>query len=196
MNRKEYMECLQKKLKKLPREDYDRAISYFTEYFEEAGPEKESEAIEDLGSPDLAADQIIRDLALENASEPAKNVKRSFSALWIGILAIFTAPVALPLALALGTVLLAMILVVIALIFSLFLVALSAVLSALPCILVSIWLLFTSFADGVSTFGLGLIILGIGILLTMLSIFIGKWCLYGMTRLFGEIVKGGKHYEK
>ena len=54
------------------------AISYFTEYFEEAGPDNEAQAIEDLGTPELAADQIIRDFAVENAREPARDVRHGF----------------------------------------------------------------------------------------------------------------------
>ena len=41
MTRKEYMEQLKKYLKRLPKEDYDNAIEYFSEYFDEAGPENE-----------------------------------------------------------------------------------------------------------------------------------------------------------
>lgn len=196
MNRTEYMERLQHRLRRLPKEDYERAIAYFTEYFEEAGPEQEAQAIEDLGSPELAADQIIRDFAVENAAEPAGDVKKGFSALWIGILAVFAAPVALPLALAFGAVLLAFVLVVVALLFSVFLIAVSVTVSAIPCVLVSFWLLFTSFADGLATLGFGLILMGVGILMTLLSFFFTRWGLHGMTRLFGSIVKGGGHYEK
>ena len=196
MNRSEYMERLQHRLRRLPKEDYERAIAYFTEYFEEAGPEQEAQAIEDLGSPELAADQIIRDFAVENAAEPARDVKKGFSALWIGILAVFAAPVALPLALAFGAVLLAFVLVVIALLFSVFLIAVSVTISAIPCVLISLWLLFTSFADGLATLGCGLILLGAGILMTLLSFFFTRWGLHGMTCLFGSIVKGGARYEK
>lgn len=196
MNRETYMERLRRRLKRLPREDYDRAVAYFTEYFEEAGPEREAQAIEDLGSPELAADQIIRDFAVENAGEPAKGVRRSFSALWIGILAVFAAPVALPLALAFGVVILAMVLVAVALLASLFLIAVCVAVAALPCIFGGIWIMFTAFADGLATVGLGLVLLGCGVLFTLLSVFLGKWCLHGMTRLFGTIVKGGRHYEK
>lgn len=196
MNREQYMERLRHRLKRLPKEDYERAVAYFTEYFEEAGPEREAQAIEDLGSPELAADQIIRDFAVENADRPAQSVKRSFSALWIGILAVFAAPVALPLALAFGIVFLAMVLVAAALIFSVFLTAAALTVSALPCIFVSIWLLFTSFADGLATLGFGLLLLGIGIFMAMLSILVTRWSLHGITRLFGSIAKGGRHYEK
>ncbi len=51
MNRNEYMQRLKDRLRRLPKEDYNKALSYFTEYFEEAGQENESQAIEDLGSP-------------------------------------------------------------------------------------------------------------------------------------------------
>ena len=48
MNRDEYMQCLKYRLRRLPKEDYDKAVSYFTEYFEEAGPENEAQAIRSL----------------------------------------------------------------------------------------------------------------------------------------------------
>ena len=40
MNRVEYMQQLSHRLKRLPREDYDKAMEYCNEYFDEAGPEK------------------------------------------------------------------------------------------------------------------------------------------------------------
>ena len=49
MTRKEYMEQLRKYLKRLPKEDYENAIEYFSEYFDEAGPENEQQVMEELG---------------------------------------------------------------------------------------------------------------------------------------------------
>lgn len=196
MTREEYMKRLQYRLRRLPKEDYDKAVSYFTEYFEEAGRENESQAIEDLGEPEMAADQIVREFAVENAKEPVKDVKRSFSAVWIGILAVFAAPIGLPLALAFGAVGFAFALVVICFIFCIFVLAFSVAVSAVPCIVISIWLLFTSFADGVATLGIGLIGLGVGSWLVMGSIALSKWLMHVITRLFGSIAKGGKRYEK
>ena len=63
------MKQMRHHLRRLPKEDYDRAIEYFEEYFEEAGPDHEQQAIEDLGSPEIAADQIIRDLAMRKRRE-------------------------------------------------------------------------------------------------------------------------------
>jgi len=50
MTRTEYLAELEKYLKKLPRKDYQEAMDYFTEYFDEVGPEGEAAAIADLGS--------------------------------------------------------------------------------------------------------------------------------------------------
>ena len=92
MTKKEYMKKLAYQLRRLPKEDFDKAMDYFEEYFEDAGIENEQKAIEDLGAPEEAASALILDLAQENAAKPPKTMKRRFSALWIAILALFAAP--------------------------------------------------------------------------------------------------------
>lgn len=88
MTKKEYMKKLAYQLRRLPKEDFDKAMDYFEEYFEDAGIENEQKAIEDLGAPEEAASALILDLAQENAVKPPKTMKRRFSALWIAILAL------------------------------------------------------------------------------------------------------------
>ena len=39
LTKEEYLAQLKKYLKRLPKEDYNNAMDYFTEYFEDAGPE-------------------------------------------------------------------------------------------------------------------------------------------------------------
>lgn len=191
MNKDEYMKCLTHRLRRLPKEDFDKAISYYTEYFEEAGPENEAQAIHDLGSPELAADQIIRNIAAENAKEPIKDVRHGFYAVWIGILAVFAAPIGIPLALTLGILALTFVFLILVLIFCVFVVTISVAVSAIPCIVVGVWMLFTSFADGMATIGIGLIGIGIGYWLIVASVALGKGALHLMTRLFGRVAKGG-----
>lgn len=193
MNRDEYMKRLEYRLRRLPKEDYDKALSYFTEYFEEAGADKESQAIEDLGSPEMAADQIIRDFAMENAGKPVKDVKRGVSAVWVGILAVFAAPIGVPLALSFGVLALAFAFVILTFVFCVFILTLSVAVSAIPCILIGVWMLFTSFADGVSTIGVGLLGLGTGYWLLVGCAALGKGVLRLMTRLFGKAAKVRKH---
>ena len=99
MNRTEYMNALEKRLRILPGDSYREAMAYFQEYFDEAGPEREQQAIEDLGSPENAAEQIITNMAIDKTSVPHKGIRKKMNALWIGILPNCAVPVALPYAL-------------------------------------------------------------------------------------------------
>ena len=68
MTRQEYMEELKKYLKRLPKEDYDNAIEYFSEYFDEAGPENEQQVMEELGQPKEAARELLLNLLQESVT--------------------------------------------------------------------------------------------------------------------------------
>ena len=69
MTRKEYMEQLRKYLKRLPKEDYENAIEYFSEYFDEAGPENEQHVMEELGEPKEAARELLLNLLQESVGD-------------------------------------------------------------------------------------------------------------------------------
>ena len=62
MKREEYLSQLRKYLKRLPKDDYENAMEYFTEYFEEAGEEGEQKVIEELGTPKEAAGELLSNL--------------------------------------------------------------------------------------------------------------------------------------
>ena len=100
MTRTEYLAQLEKYLKKLPAKDYQEAMDYFTEYFDEVGPEGEAAAIAELGSPKEAAHEIIINLLdkkIEEDSQEASSVKNSKQIVQIAILSILAAPLAIPL---------------------------------------------------------------------------------------------------
>lgn len=75
MNQTEYLNQLNRYLKKLPKSDYENAMDYFTEYFEEAG---EQRAIAELGTPKEAAAEILYNL-LNQAPEKEPSAKNSSS---------------------------------------------------------------------------------------------------------------------
>ena len=162
MTRNEYMKILTHKLRRLPKDDYYRAVEYFEEYFDEAGPDQEQQAIEDLGSPEEAAKALIVDLAAANVKEPPKTIKKGLSAVWIAILAVFAAPIAVGIAAA-GSV----------------------------SIAGGAALLFQSFADGVCCIGLGLFCAGIGILFIYGAVLFFRWCVKKLSVLLSKITKGG-----
>lgn len=196
MNRAEYMNCLANQLRRLPKEDFDKAMEYFIEYFEEAGAENEQQAIDDLGAPQLAADQIIMDMAIRNAEEPTKGVKRGLSAIWIGILAVFAAPIALPVALCLAVAAFCIVLAVVIVILSVVITAVAFIASAILGVFGGIYLLFVSPAGGLATLGLSFCFLGVSIWVGFGCIKLWKVFLKGMAQVFGKIVKGGRRHEK
>ena len=69
MTRTEYIAKLTKYLRKLPQKDYEEALEYFMEYFEEAGPENEAQVIAELGTPKEAAHEVISRLLDEKIIE-------------------------------------------------------------------------------------------------------------------------------
>lgn len=100
MTRTEYLAQLDHYLKKLPAKDYQEAMDYFTEYFDEVGPEGEAAAIAELGNPKEAAHEIIINLLdkkIEEDSQEASSVKNSKQIVQIAILSILAAPLAIPL---------------------------------------------------------------------------------------------------
>lgn len=197
MTRADYMGTLAKELKRLPKEDYDRAMEYFSEYFNDAGPENEQQAIHDLGSPKDAARELIIELVAKNAQEPPKTVKRGLSAIWIGVLGVFAAPIALPLAIAFLAVIFALVITVLACLFSIFITAITVVSAGIVGTFLGVIVLFSSFADGVSTIGLGLCALGLGLTLSYAAFLFCRWFLRKMSKTLGRITKkGGKTYEK
>lgn len=195
MTRSEYMMTLSQKLRRLPKEDYMKAMAYFEEYFEDAGAENEQQAITDLGSPEVAANELIMDLAVKNTEEAPKTVKRGFSAVWIGILGVCAAPIALPVAFALLAVILALVISVLACIFSLLFTAVVAAICGIAGAVGGCILLFSSFADGLATIGVSLLSMGIGLASVYGCCLLCRWFLRKLSKSLGQITKGGKKHE-
>lgn len=168
MTKVDYLAKLDKYLRKLPKEDYQEAMDYFSEYFEEAGPENEAQVIAELGTPKEAARDIISRLLDEKIIDQEKTPKSRVSMVWLAILAVIITPVALPLALVLFLAVIT--------ILALGVAASAVVLSLGVAFLTSgIYMLFDSwsylnisFSATALSFGLGLLALGLS-LLTLLA---------------------------
>lgn len=164
MTKVEYLAKLDKYLRKLPKVDYQEAMDYFSEYFEEAGPENEAQVIAELGTPKEAARDIISRLLDEKIIDQEKTPKSRVSMVWLAILAILSAPVTLPLALFLFLAVIT--------ILALGVAAIAVVLSLGVAFLTSgIYMLFDSwsylnisFSATALSFGLGLLALGLSLL--------------------------------
>ncbi len=62
MTAADFLQQLAADLSVLPAEERENALSYYREYFEEAGPEDEDAAAERLGSPQSVAERIIHEV--------------------------------------------------------------------------------------------------------------------------------------
>ena len=179
MTKKEYMKKLAYQLRRLPKEDFDKAMYYFEEYFEDEGIENEL------------------DLAQENAVKPPKTMKRRFSALWIAILALFAAPIALPLALCILAVLASLILGILAVVGGILVTALAAVAGSVLGIIGGIAIIPQTLGGGLVTIGLSLMLIGCGILVTYFTILLARWIIIKLAGLLGKLVRrGGRRHEE
>ncbi|MDE7290210.1 MAG: DUF1700 domain-containing protein [Oscillospiraceae bacterium] len=77
MTRAEYFAELDSHLITLPKEERDMAVGFYEEYFEDAGPEKEQEVMEELGKPYNLARTIIGETSLYSKSEVYIKYKES-----------------------------------------------------------------------------------------------------------------------
>lgn len=174
MNKEAYLKELKHHLKKLPRKDYENAMEYFTEYFEEAGTEQAEAVMAELGTPKEAAGELVRNL-LEEKTETEKTGKKPLSplrAILIAVTAVLLLPVGFPIILT-GLVLILLVVLIILCLF-LFGVALdlSLLTEGVTMIFDSILMLPHSMAGAATTLGAGLFHLGESILIGILVIYI------------------------
>lgn len=69
MNKNEFLRQLEQLLRDIPESERREAMEYYRNYFEDAGPEKEAQIIEELGSPQEVAASIKRNLFGEEYSD-------------------------------------------------------------------------------------------------------------------------------
>lgn len=189
MNKTEYMEELARRLRHLPKEDFQKAIDYYEEYFADAGVENEAQVIEDLGTPEFAAKQIVTNIAINNTKEPTKDVKKGLNAVWVGILALFAAPIALPLALSFALVIICFILAILLLLGSFVLVGAVLVLTGPFSIVAGFTVLSESIPVFLSCLGMGFVSMGFGLLICFGMVRLIQLFIKGMIQLFGHFAK-------
>lgn len=89
MTRQEYMQQLAALLAAMPEAERRDALDYYEEYFDAAGPEKESQTIQELGSPQNVAEKIWEGTGAQSGtpmpdtSMPEQGSRRRKSPVWI-----------------------------------------------------------------------------------------------------------------
>lgn len=205
MTRAEYLAELEQHLRQLPKQDFHEALEYFTEYFDEAGPENEADVIAELGSPEEAAKDIIQNVLEKDDTVAQSKPKRSQQD-WITliVLAILASPLLL-----IGTII-ALSLIMAVLIFALSLLILLAAmlgtgyLFAFAVVVLSFITLFEAIFIFSGSWpallmGIGSFFAGIGVAILIFLLLLKLTKLYGhyVMAIFKWLLrKWGKRHEK
>lgn len=192
MTRTEYIAKLTKYLRKLPQKDYEEALEYFMEYFEEAGPENEARVIAELGTPKEAAHEVISRLLDEKIIEEKSSLRNKTTILWIAILAVLASPVALPILLFFLAMIVTLLMIIFAVIVTALALTFALLISGVYTFFTSFSLLNISLASTLFGGGLGLLMFGGALLLLLISFEICKLIVKLITLLIKWLIKKGR----
>ena len=192
MTRTEYIAKLTKYLRRLPQKDYEEALEYFMEYFEEAGPENEAQVIAELGTPKEAAHEVISRLLDEKIIEDESSLRNKTTILWIAILAVLASPVALPILLFFLAMIMTLLMIIFAVIVTALALTFALLISGVYTFFTSFSLLNVSLASTLFGGGLGLLMFGGALLLLLISFEICKLIVKLITLLIKWLIKKGR----
>ena len=177
MTRDEYLAQLRALLTgRTPPDELERILAYYSDYFNEAGPEGEARVLQELGTPAELVGRILGAGRVRETAEdrPPMDDRRGMGlpALWKVLLAICAAPIAIPLVVAGAAV------------------VLGAVIGGGVCVVAGIaaaWMGFAVlFSDGLASMmlccGVGMLSSGIGLLLIGGSFALGGLCYRATAR--------------
>ncbi|MCR4787170.1 MAG: DUF1700 domain-containing protein [Lachnospiraceae bacterium] len=164
MNKREFLQELEKRLRYIPKEDRIDALQYYEEYIEDMGIGEDEDVLSKLGTPKDVSRDIIDECAIKHAeqAEETKTVKSKATVAWLTVLGLLSLPISLPLAIAVIAIVLALLITLFAVLFALCVVSVAGIISGVAAFF---WgLLVAGFGQKLFTMGVGLLMFGIGIL--------------------------------
>ena len=186
--RDEYLAELRHYLRKLPPDDYESAMEYFTEYLDDAGPENEAQAIRDLGTPKEAASEILQNLLHEDGAH-AKDTARTIK---IAAIAMLLSPLGWLGLLFGGIFLVASGALIVALVAAAFAVLPALFYSGGALIVSSFDMIGQSLAAAAVISGGGVLAIGMGLLVVTLCLALCRAVAHGAARLFHRLSQKGR----
>ncbi len=190
MSREDYLSELYGRLRqRIPEKELENIMKYYEEYFDEAGPERESEIMAELGSAEDLTRQVLAGRGVNTGSENYRYERQVYRRDWTAgkvILLICLFPIWLPLLLAIP---LAM--------FSLVLGVGVGGLGVIAGGLFMGWCGFTAiFTPGLPTTmffgGLGILIIALGLLMLAGAVALGRVCGKGTAAMCRWLFVGGR----
>lgn len=192
MNQQEFINDLSKRLKRLPKEDFDDAVTYYKEYFLDAGIDSEQDVTALVGMPVDVSRRILEECT-DKQMEIQKQeggVKNTAKSVWLVILGIFAAPIALPLAIATAALLIAIIAVILAVFIAALASGFSFFLSGLTAIPGIFWA--DSAGQAFIIAGIALLCIALGIILCLVFWKLGGLLIRLIVKLFKQMISRKK----
>ena len=192
MTKQEFLSKLREGLSRLPKEDIEERVNFYSEMIDDRMEDgiSESEAIEKIGTVESVISQTIEDTSLtklvKEKIKPSRRMKT-----WEIVLLVLGSPLWLSLIIAAIAVVISIYLSVWAVVISLWLVFASFVGSAIGCVFGGVLVMFGgAYLTGVALIGAGLFCAGLAIFM-----FFGcKMVTKGVLKLTRKMIIGIKNY--
>lgn len=183
MNKYEFINQLDKKLKSLPNEEREDALKYYEEYFEEARIGENENVLGELAHPSEIASQLLSEYAVKGINLNKTSIKTSASSIWFIILAIIVSPLALPIALPMIIFIFVAVILVSVFSFVFVVVSGSLIASGFSVVIRGLSNIFSNFTMGITDIGVGLILVGVTVAVVVVIFIL-------ISKLFSMIING------
>ena len=187
MNKNRFISELSRKLRGIPKQDYDDAMNYYIEYFMDAGIGDDEDVTARLGTPDEVAARIKEEYGNKQIVKASKEggVKNSSKAIWYILLGLFAAPIAFPIAIAIAAVIFAVLATVVIVIAALLLSSVGVVIAGICAIPAIFWA--ETGAQVMVLIGIACVGISFGSLMCILFYKLGSLIVRGIIRMIGFI---------
>lgn len=194
MDKQTFLRRLEEGLRQLPPEEREDILAYHREYFQDAGPEQEAKVIQELGDPDLLARRLLSEYGEQppasppppppSQPQPEAPKKKRPSGVLVAILAVLAAPIALPLAAALGAVAIALAVAALSVALALMAVIVGVLVTGIALVALGVSALLLYPPAALVVLGAGLVCCGLGLFGVMPVILLIQAMFRGLASLF------------
>ncbi len=194
MDKQTFLRRLEEGLRQLPPEEREDILAYHREYFQDAGPEQEAKVIQELGDPDLLARRLLSEYGEQppasppppppSQPQPEAPKKKRPSGVLVAILAVLAAPIALPLAAALGAVAIALAVAALSVALALMAVIVGVLVTGFALVALGFSALLLYPPAALVVLGAGLVCCGLGLFGVMPVILLIQAMFRGLASLF------------
>ena len=196
MNRMEFFRRLEYLLRELPESERMDALSYYNDYFDEAGTQNEQKVLQELGSPEAVAQHILEDYrqttgrdyhTQENGmygnpssgvyqqSQPAQKQTKKLSIgkkVLIVVLLVLTFPVWIGIIAGLFGAVVGVLGAIFGIVVGIGGAAIGVVVASIACIVAGIFAAMTIPLEGLAMIGVGALLFALGMLMVLLFVLV------------------------